>query len=88
MQASIEEKMRTVIERGLKGGKADLETLPNGHVTGHVISDEFVGLDYEARRNRIRDLLERELGHDERIKVSTLLTYTPEEWSMATSGLN
>jgi hypothetical protein len=81
------EQMQAKIERLLSGalrdGRTDLETLPNGHVCGHVISPEFEGLTYEERRLRIRQILEKGLTQDEWPKVSLLLTYTPQEWAFA-----
>jgi len=77
-----------VIESGLSAGRAELETLANGHVCGHVISSEFENLDYEARRDRLRLVIERagaarKLLEAEILRISTLLTYTPEEWSVS-----
>ncbi len=86
---SLEERLRGILIEGL-GGEADLETLPNGHVCGHVISPQFEGLDYENRRKKIRELLDAkqeagDLSKEDRLNVSTLLTYTPAEWSVATT---
>ena len=85
---TLQEKLENIIEQELKDGKADLETLENGHVCGHVISSEFEGQDYEQRRMRIREILDDSVQHDvvaadELTQVSTLLTYTPAEWSVA-----
>lgn len=79
VQAKIERLLSSV----LRDGRTDLETLPNGHVCGHVISPEFEGLSYEERRLRIRQILERGLTKEELLNVSTLLTYTPQEWAFA-----
>ncbi len=86
----LQEKLAKLLPDRLRNGQADLETLPNGHVSGHVISSEFEGKDYEQRRRRIREILdaaveEGRLSHADLLKVSTLLTYTPAEWSVAAS---
>jgi len=92
MQATLKDRIDQIIQKGLKDGRTDLEVLPNGHVCGHVVSSEFERLDFEERRKRIRVLLGEavDAGHllDSDLKrVSTLLTYTPDEWSIATSDL-
>ena len=81
-------KLGRVIESALSSGRAELETLGNGHVCGHVISSEFKDLDYEARRDRLRQVIEQaranqQLSEAEILRISTLLTYTPEEWSVS-----
>lgn len=73
--------------QALPGGQAHLEELPNGSVSGHVLSSGFEGLDYEARRRLIRETLDTAkdkgyLKEDELLLVSTLLTYTPAEWAV------
>jgi acid stress-induced BolA-like protein IbaG/YrbA len=82
MQTSLEHKVKVNIENGLEQSMVELETFPTGSVSGHVVSPEFRGLDYEERRARIRAVLEQTLTPEELMKVSTLLTYTPEEWSV------
>lgn len=78
---SFEEKLKRLFEENLKDGQARLETMANGHVSGHVVSSEFRGMTYEKRRARLRQLTEGALSKAELIQISTLLTYTPEEWS-------
>jgi hypothetical protein len=87
MSQTLQQKLNDVLVGGLKGGVADLETLANGHVCGHVISEEFEGLDFDDRRSRIRKLTDQavqdgRLRSDEVIQISTLLTYTPGEWTV------
>ena len=89
MPASLETKLAEAVRTRLDG-EVDLETLPNGHVCGHIVSRQFQGLDYEQRRGKIRDALQSartdgELTDQEMLQVSTLLTYTPEEWSVAST---
>lgn len=79
----IEEKLKAIIARHLSDGMADLEVLPNGRIVGHVVSSDFEDLDYDDRRKRLREILKRELSADEAKRLSTLLTYTPEEWNVA-----
>ncbi len=80
--ATLEEKLRRIIADDLQG-RAELETLPNGHVCG-VVSPLFEGKDYYNRRVLIREALRKhkELSDEEQLRVSTLLTYTPSEWKV------
>ena len=80
--ATFEETVKKVIEGNLQAGEAHLETLPNGHVCGHIISREFTDKTYEERRLRLKEILEKGLNQNEILNISTLLTYTPEEWSV------
>ena len=80
---TLEEKLKRVLERGLANGQTELETLPNGHVCGQVISTAFRGQDYEERRKLVKSVLDAGLTKDELMSVSTLLTYSPEEWSVS-----
>lgn len=80
---AVEEKLKTLIANRLRDGMADLEVLPNGRVVGHIISSEFEDLDYGDRRKRLWEIIDSELSLEEKRKLSTLLTYTPEEWNVA-----
>ena len=83
---TLQQKMKRILTTALKDGDTDLETLSNGHVCGDVISSEFVDKSYEERRRRIREILEDNLRADELANVSTLLSFTPEEWSYEPEG--
>ena len=92
MPQTLQQKLNDVLTQGLDCDLADLETLSNGHVCGHVVSKEFDGLDFECRRKRIRDLIDQavqdnRLTRQEALQISTLLTYTPIEWSGASMDL-
>ena len=80
--ASLEEKLSQALTRRLRDGQVDLERLPNGRVVGHVVSSEFDGLSYDDRRKRLWQIIDEELTAEEARQVSTLLTYTPEEWNI------
>jgi len=85
---SLQTKLDSLLTGALKNARTDLETLSNGHVSGHVISSEFDGLDYEERSQRIDEIVDQavennRLSREEALSISTLLTYTPAEWSVA-----
>lgn len=84
---SLQEKLEAIFQKHLEDGNAELETLPNGHVCGHVITPEFDSKSYEERRARVRIILEKSVEEgnitdQERLNVSTLLTYTPDEYGV------
>ena len=84
---SVSEKIKRVLEGGLRECKAILDAEVNGRVTGHVVAGEFDDLTYEIRRQRIRTVIDRAvvsgtLTKQDALSVSTLLTYTPEEWTV------
>ena len=78
---SFQKKIENLIQQSIREARVELETLSNGHVCGHVISPEFDGVSHKDRRLRVREVLEEGLARDEMLNVSTLLTYTPAEWS-------
>jgi hypothetical protein len=93
MSGELRDRLARLIEDRLDDGKADLETLPNGHVSGHVVSSEFENQDYEQRRIRIREMLDDavrrgDLDPDDPPRISTLLTYTPAEWTVASTDVS
>jgi acid stress-induced BolA-like protein IbaG/YrbA len=84
--APLATRLKQVLEAGLQQGQAHLDTLSNQRVYGQVVSPEFDGQDYEARRGRIREVLDQAqqagvLTREDLAQISTLLTYTPDEWS-------
>lgn len=80
---TLEQELTKLFKRELRDGSAELDTLPNDHVYGHVVSSEFDAMNYEQRRARLKEILDAsELEAEQLLKVSTLLTYTPEEWSV------
>jgi acid stress-induced BolA-like protein IbaG/YrbA len=79
---SVKDKLRRVIVENLREASADLETLPNGRIVGHIISSDFDGLSYAERRERLWRVIDEEMNREEVEQLSTLLTYTPEEWNI------
>ena len=84
----FQQKLTELFNSQLADGMADLETLANGHVCGHVVSSEFNEMTYEQRRVRLKEITEQALSPEELLKISTLLTYTPEEWSVEIPDLD
>jgi hypothetical protein len=79
----LQDRIAKIVQDGLADGRAELETLPNGHICGHVISSDFTDLSYEARGKKLNELLRRHLSAEDMVGVSVLLTYTPEEFAVS-----
>ena len=75
-------KLQRLITHNLRQGQADLELMQGGLIVGHVISPEFSGRTFASRRNIIKKKVIDQLKPTEQKRVSTLLTYTPAEWSV------
>ncbi len=87
--ATLRDKL-TKLFAELPDGDAHLEDLPNGHVSGLVVSSAFAGEDFEQRRKRIRQALDGalaagRLNNQEILSVSTILCFTPTEWAESLS---
>lgn len=80
--AALQQKIELIVKENLAGGEVHLETLPNGHVCGDVISSAFEDKDYESRLAQLNKVLKDNLSSEELVNVSTLLTYTPVEWNV------
>jgi len=83
---TLEHKIRRIVEENLTDGRAEIETLPNGHISGDYIASDFVGRTYADRRALLRQIFEDHLSPDEIAQISTMLTYTPEEWNAPVEG--
>ncbi|MCC7293728.1 MAG: hypothetical protein IT449_16850 [Phycisphaerales bacterium] len=88
---TLQDRLAQIVRTRLKG-EADLETLPNEHVCGHVISPLFMDLDYQDRRRIIRKALDEAIEEgilvpSDQPLISTLLTYTPAEWSVVLTDI-
>jgi hypothetical protein len=80
---SLQEKLTRLIQQHLPESACDLETLPGGRVSGHVVSSRFEGQSFEDRRQVWRCFVEAHLESDEQARVSTVFFYTPAEYSFA-----
>ena len=79
---TLKERIEKLIAASLREGRADLETLPNGRIVGHIIARDFEDRSFEDRRRMLWGVLNSHLTAHEKMQVSTLLTYTPEEWDI------
>lgn len=88
MAATTKKKLEEVLtERlGLVEPEFHLEKLPDGKLSGSVVSDTFRGVDHIGRQRKIWDALEDEFGTESRHVVGTLLAYTKAEWEVPLEG--
>lgn len=78
LQETLEEALKKVMSDATL---EDVEILPNGHLCGHVISAEFSEMDHVERRAKLREAIDR-LKEEDRIRISTLLTFSPDEYNV------
>ena len=64
------------------------EEMPNGKISGEVISPQFAEMGGLERQKLIWEALDQEFRADAPLVVSVLLAYTPEEWDMPLEGFN
>lgn len=77
-QSGFLQKVNDILEAGFPGIEIELEMLSNGRISGYVSWTGFAGFDQVDRQNKLRDLLNQELGVDSQ-RIGVLLTYTPDE---------
>lgn len=65
-----------------------LEQLPNGKVSGNVVSEAFLDVEHVQRQTLIWEALDRRYNGDSFRLVGTLLAYTPDEWNIDLDGAN
>ncbi len=84
MAKITEKKLKDVLTKRLKLKNPSffLETLPDGKISGSVISDTFQKMRDSDRQRKIWDALEDEYSEECTDHVGTLLAYTKSEWNV------
>lgn len=78
MEQDLEKRVKDALEAEFRAICVDIEVLPDGRVSGLLVSTDFDELDQVDRQKRIRDTLQQALGVDAQ-RVGVLLPYTPAE---------
>ena len=78
------QEIANLIEAGLPGAKAQVQTDGQGHYEALVISEEFVGLRSLRRHQKVYATLGDRVGGE--IHALALRTFTPEEWRDRANG--
>lgn len=73
-------QLRDVLSKRLISAQVLLEVLPNNLIVGHIISPQFDDMDSAERFDFVQNVLRKNIRKEQRTRISTLLTYTPEEW--------
>lgn len=84
MKSMTETELQEILTSrlSLKSPRFELERLPNGKLSGSVVSNSFQGKGDSDRQREIWDALEKELGAKCTSLVGTLLAYTDAEWNV------
>ncbi|NLX14767.1 MAG: hypothetical protein GXY44_14110 [Phycisphaerales bacterium] len=84
MAKITENKLKGVLTKRLKLKSPSFcfEKLPDGKISGSVISDTFQKMRDSDRQRKIWDALEEEYAEECTDHVGTLLAYTQSEWNV------
>ena len=73
------EKLQRILKKNFQGATVELEKSGSKKITGFLVWSRFKGMEQIKRQNRLWKVLEKELIQDELLRISTILTVTPEE---------
>ncbi len=80
--ATIADIVKHTLEQQLQGAHVEIDSLPGAQkVSGFLVWDGFQGMEQIDRQRHVRRILHRALGTNVQ-RVSTLLTYTPNEFEL------
>lgn len=77
--AQLRKKIIRVLRPHLRDLQDALEDLPDGRVSGVIISSTFNSLDHQARQKKLNAILDRELTAHELSSVGVIAALTPAE---------
>jgi acid stress-induced BolA-like protein IbaG/YrbA len=76
---TFEKKIKDILLELFAEPELQLETEPDGRVSGFIISDKFVDMDHLARQRKIWSLLRKKLTKTEQMKILGFVAFTPAE---------
>lgn len=76
---TFEKKIRAILLELFPEPEFQLETEPDGRVSGFIISDKFVDMDHLGRQRKIWSLLRKHLTKTEQMKILGFVAFTPAE---------
>jgi acid stress-induced BolA-like protein IbaG/YrbA len=76
---TFEKKIKDILLELFAEDELQLETEPDGRVSGFIISDKFVDMDHLARQRKVWSLLRKKLSKTEQMKILGFVAFTPAE---------
>ena len=76
---ALMEKVQNILATKFPGASIELEKAGPNKVAGLLVWTRFKGVEQIKRQSRLWKVLEKELTAEELLRVSTILTVTPEE---------
>jgi acid stress-induced BolA-like protein IbaG/YrbA len=76
---TFEQKIKAILLELFAEHELQLETEPDGRVSGFIISDKFMDMDHLTRQRKIWSLLRKGLTKNEQMKVLGFVAFTPAE---------
>ena len=76
---SLKKKIKDLLETNFPGATFETEKSGPDKVAGFLIWSRFKGIEQIKRQSRLWKFLEKQLNAGELLRVSTILTMTPEE---------
>ena len=80
-------RLRNLLEAEFPEAKVELEQAsPAEKVGGFLIWSGFDGMEQIERQQRLADVIRSKLSRDDQIRITAILTVTPDERSVPTEG--
>ncbi|MCI0698872.1 hypothetical protein L0337_43590 [candidate division KSB1 bacterium] len=76
---TFEQKIKDILLELFAEHELQLETEPDGRVSGFIISDKFMDMDHLARQRKIWSLLRKKLTKTEQMKILGFVAFTSAE---------
>ena len=80
-------RLRNLLDAEFPEAKVELEQAsPAEKVGGFLIWSGFDGMEQIERQQRLADVIRSKLSRDDQIRITAILTVTPDERSVPTEG--
>lgn len=77
---AFEKRVKTILQKHFPDATVDIETArPSKKVGGLVAWHGFTGIEQIKRQGRLWKVLKRELTAEEQLRITAILTVTPQE---------
>jgi acid stress-induced BolA-like protein IbaG/YrbA len=72
-------KVKDILLEFFAEDELQIETEPDGRVSGFIITDKFIDMDHLARQRKVWSLLRKKLTKSEQMKILGFVAFTPAE---------